>query len=644
MQSSILKPAPPLILFAIGLALLVYANGLHGPFLFDDHIHITQNRYVQIDSLSADDLAQAWNSSFSRFPANRPLAQLSFGINHALAGLDPWAFKLTNLLIHLASGLLVFVFTRLLYRALAGETYDPARGALFAAATAALWLLHPLHVSTVLYTVQRMAQLSSLGTLLALSAYLHGRLEIAAGRPGGAWMLLSAPLALLAFLAKENAALLPLLLLVLELTVLARVGFGTQRRFVRGVQLAYIAVPLLAGAGYLATHLELVSYTGRDFTLEQRLLTQPRVLWTYLQWLFVPDVTAFALFHDDLVVSTSWLSPWTTLPAALGLLVATGAALAGRRRYPVAAFALLFFLGNHALESSVLPLEMMFEHRNYLASVGPLALAAYLVTVSATPARMRRLALLVSALLLLAYSAVTWVRVDHWSSYSKFVLTSAEHHPGSLRSNFMAAQALISGLDAGDGDRETIAAAARDYLDAGLAIDPDCIDCLLGKVVLALHLDRQPDPALLERLLAALRSGHVGPTRVSVSQFNFLVSWQRSDATRLAPADFEAIFEAALANPAWPGSGRAGLASAYREYHEHVTGDLAAALQYAAAAVDAWREQWGYHVHLVRVLRKAGLHVEALKALDAAAGTLRNARQRAHFFELRAAIKRDLNS
>ena len=93
----------------------IYAQALNGPFLFDDHIHITQNRWVKIDSLSWANIAQAWDSSFSFFPNNRPLAQLSFGINHAFAGLEPWAYKATNLALHLVTGLVVFLFSRLGY-------------------------------------------------------------------------------------------------------------------------------------------------------------------------------------------------------------------------------------------------------------------------------------------------------------------------------------------------------------------------------------------------------------------------------------------------------------------------------------------------------------------------------------------------
>jgi hypothetical protein len=595
--------------------------------MFDDHIHITQNRWVKIESLAWDDLVRAWNSSFSAFPANRPLAQLTFGINHALSGLDPWAFKVTNLVIHLATGALVFVFTRLLYRAATGMVGDPRRGNLLAAATAAVWLLHPLHVSTVLYTVQRMAQLSSLGLLAALSCYFWGRLRIAEGRSGALWMLISAPIALLTFLAKENAALLPLLLLASEVTVLRHLPSGTRSGFLRLVWLVFIAAPLLTGLVYFASHTGYFNYDGRTFTLEERLLTQARVLWLYIQWLYVPDITAYGLFHDDIPLSTSLTDPPSTLVAILGWLGLVTAALVWRRKAPLFAFAVLFFLAGHALESSIFPLEMIFEHRNYLPSLGPLLLLAYLVTIVSTRLRVGRAAGVLGVLLLTSYAAANHLRVENWSSYNSFILSSAEHHPNSPRSNFMAGQLLITAISKARGDISDLERSGRTFLHNGLAADPRCINCLFGLIVLDLHLDKRPDEAIVERLRNTLKSGHVGPTKVSVSQFSYLVKWMKSGASSFPSSDLESIFDAALENPQWNSTGRGGIEAAYREYHEFVSQDLEAAAIHAQRAVDAWPGQWSYHMQLGRVLQKLGRNAAAQKALENAARVASNESQ-----------------
>ncbi|MGB5744648.1 MAG: hypothetical protein WBM65_19730 [Sedimenticolaceae bacterium] len=627
-----------ILLLALAATLLVYAHGLNGPFLFDDHIHITKNQWVKIESLGWADLMRAWNSSFSAFPSNRPLAQLSFGINHALTGLDPWAFKATNLAIHLLTGVLVFVFTRLAYRAVCDGAVDRQRETQLALAAAAVWLLHPLYVSTVLYSVQRMAQLSSLSLLVALSCYFWGRLQIAAGKPGLGWMLAAAPIALVGFLGKENTVLLPLLLLVSEITLLRGVPLANQQRRIRLIWALYIALPLIVGLAYVSAHLQLLSFDGRPFTLEERALTQPRVLWFYLRLLFIPDITAFGLFHDDIQWSSGLFDPPSTALAIIGLLGLTAAALYLRERAPVFAFAVLFFLANHVLESSVFPLEMVFEHRNYLAGLGPLLYLAYVVVIWSEALRFRPLVLALGGLLLVSYTLVTYVRVDNWSSYQKFMLSAAENHPRSSRSNFLAGQVLITSLDKAGDNAPELADAARTFLHNGLTADPRCINCLFGLLVLDLHQNKPPDPAVLERLKQTLRSGYVGPTKVSVSQFSYLVEWLQSGAGTMTAADLESLFGAALENPQWNHTGRAGIEAAYRKYFEFVAQDLDAALQHAKAAVDAWPSQWSYHMQLVQVLQKLGRDQEAMVALERAAGVAANESQQQQTAEKRAEI------
>lgn len=636
-----LRPAFLALLLLFVATTFLYAGGLNGPFLFDDHIHITQNRWVKIDSLGWHDLAQAWESSFSPFPTNRPLAQLSFGINHALVGLDPWAFKATNLAIHLLSGLFVYLLARLVYRAVRREVDDSNTGQVVAIGAAALWLLHPLHVSTVLYTVQRMAQLSTLSLLAALSCYFWGRIQIANGKSGMLWVLAAPLIALVGFLGKENTALLPLLLLVSEITVLRGLPTGNRCQIMRLIWLLFIALPLLAAVIYFVMHPGYFNHDGRPFSLEERVLTQARVLWLYLQWLFVPDVSAFGLFHDDIALSTGLTSPITTLLSVIAWLVVTLAALVWRRRWPVFSFAVLFFLAGHALESSLFPLEMVFEHRNYLPSVGPLFLLAYLVIVGASGLKIANAARVLGVLLLASYAAVTYIRVDNWSSLSNFLLSSAENHPRSARANFMAAQLLISSLDKAGRDPQPLAAAARTFLNNGLINDPRCINCLFGLLVLDLHLDNQPDAALVEHLRDMLASGDVGATEVAISQFSYLVKWQQSDGAKLPPGELEAIFDAALANPGWNHTGRAGIEAAYREYHEKVSGNLDAALIHAHAAIRAWPDQWSYHMQLVQVLRKLGNDDAALAALKNADRLADNQKQHQQMADVRDAIQHE---
>lgn len=606
-----------LLLAILAMTVMVYAPGLNGPFLFDDHVHITQNRWVKIDELSWDNLAQAWNSSFSSFPTNRPLAQLSFGLNHVAAGLSPWAFKTTDLLIHLLAGLVVYLLSSLLYRATTRGVGDRRRETLFALLVTAFWLLTPLQVSTVLYSVQRMSQISALAMLLALSSYVWGRLRIHQGRTGALWLFMTIPLAAIGFLGKENTVILPLLLLVTEITLLRGLSYQNGRRAVHLAWGLLIALPLIAGAVYLLRHPEYIDYSNRHFTMEERVLSQPRILLIYLRQLLMPDIGLFGLYHDDLELSSGLLSPPTTLWAILVIAVAAVAALTMRNRMPMFAFAVLFFLAGHSLESSLLPLEPMFEHRNYLAILGPLALIAYLVVIVEVGGR-RSIGLVLALLLLASHGVATVSRVGNWKSHESFVLAAAENHPKSPRSNFLAGQFLIAATANGGDAREQFGRAAADFLNQGLDADPACLNCLFGLLVLDLHLGRQPSEDLVDRLSDKLRSGEVDATKISVGQFSYLTKWHRSDGTKLPAAQMKRIFEAALANPKWLPTGRAGVAAAYRDYHEYVLGDLPGALDYAEHAVEAWPAQWSYHMQKIRVLRKLGRYELIPAALDRA--------------------------
>lgn len=621
-----MRPHLYLLLVAV-FASVLFVLGLNGPFLFDDNIHISQNQWVKIDSLTPNALIQAWKSSSSAFPANRPLAQLSFGINHAFAGLDPWAYKATNLVIHILTGLTIFVFTRLVFRAVHGTEANSKRELGFAIVTMAVWLLHPLHVSTVLYTVQRMTQLSAMFVMLALSSYLRGRLRLANNKPGFSWLLLTPVIALIGFLGKENAALLPLFLLVLEITVLRGVSPGANPSRLRYIQIAFIAVPLLLGTIYFFTHPGLINYDQRPFTLEERVLTQPRVLWFYLRLLFIPDISQFGLFHDDIAISTGLLSPPSTALAITGLIIMIGGAWVLRRRHPILSFGVLFFFAGHILESSVLALEMVFEHRNYLPSLGPLMALAYAVTIGTERLQARRLALGVGAALLVAYAAATFVRVNNWSSFQSFVLSSANNHPDSPRANFAAGQFMIGAIENSGSAKPKIEQSARHFLQQGLAAEPQCLNCMFGLLVLDLYLNQTPAAQNLERLTQALKTEYVGPTRVSVSQFGFLVDWQKAGSSSMTNQQLESLLDAALANPRWGYTGRSAIEGAYREYHEFVTKDLEAALQHGKAAANAWAEQWKPRMRVVRILLKLGRQEEALTQLDVAASVARNPQQ-----------------
>ncbi len=438
--------------FALGVAMLavtywLYSPGVRGPAMLDDYSSLERLEYLK----QAPEEAWDYVLGDSSGPLGRSVSIASFVGEQLLGAGGVASAKRVNIVIHLLTGTCVAWFFYLLLAA-HGTPLRATAAILFAG----FWLLTPLQVSTVLYLVQRMAQLAALFCLLALISYLYWRRSLAARTPRHRYLLL----AILAFAAglfsKENALVtLPLLLLLEACWLQFRDDQGRTihwlRRFtwiaICGGALA-VGVLLLLYWGKLTT-----MYTSREFTLEQRLLTEPRILWDYVAQFYWPDVARMSIFHDDYTVSTSLRHPATTLPALLAWF-ALLASIALAWRWPFArrlALGPLFFLAGQSLESSVWPLELYFEHRNYLPGVGlallPMALYAGLAE------RWREvgkplLAWLVFALAWVA--SLTSSQVQVWSSAPLLAMQQSNAHPDSARaSRGMATQlATVGAVDA----------------------------------------------------------------------------------------------------------------------------------------------------------------------------------------------------
>ena len=348
-----------------------YAPAFSGPFLLDDFDNLGKLGQVR-------DAESRWYFVLSGVggPSGRPLALATFLPQAEYWGSDPAPFLQFNVGIHLLNGLLLFLFARLLARELDVKGADAA---LLALATTAIWLLMPLLASSSLMIVQRMTTLSASFVLLGLVVYLCARRRLS-DRPNAALAAMTVTLVIatsLAILSKENGVLLPLLVLALEATVLnPPAGMGSVKwRCWYGV---FLLVPL---AGLLLVLASYLSWDDRDllrrgFSSYERVLTQARVLWHYLLNALLPRPAVFSPFHDAYPVARTLLQP-LTLAAVAGWAFVLGAALRYRRQAPVAALAVLWYLGGHLLESTTVPLELYFEHRNYVPMIGPVFALAY---------------------------------------------------------------------------------------------------------------------------------------------------------------------------------------------------------------------------------------------------------------------------
>jgi hypothetical protein len=421
----------------------VYWPGLYGPVLLDDYTNLEPLVAMQAGALS-------WQEVLASRPAGfggRPVAMLSFLGNWLATGGDVFSLKHTNLMIHLLCGVLLFWLSgRLLGE---GLTRVEQRRWWLALWVTALWLLAPMLVSTVLYVVQRMAQLATLFTLSGLLCYVIGRQHLAERRSValGFMALCFVVFWPLATLSKQNGALLPLLAAAVEFGFFQRPP--EHRRLVHGVLLATIALPALGALIKLALDPGWLggSFAAREFSLYERVLTQPRILFDYVaNLLLIPGGTPLGLYHDDYVKSVGPLKPVTTIIAIIAwvaMLIAAWRLRASDWR-PLL-FGPLFFLAAHLLESTVLPLELYFEHRNYLPGIGIYLALAVAAGRLLQAARVKKLLTVVLVLIPLGFGIVTAHRVLIWETREGLLLASQRSHPESPRVHTGLASLYLDG-------------------------------------------------------------------------------------------------------------------------------------------------------------------------------------------------------
>lgn len=433
------------LLMAFGA--VVFSTGLKGGFLLDDLPVLRELERLRFLPLPERLLLFVFGGETS--PFGRPLAMASFLINDYAWPSDPAPFKYTNLCIHLIVGLLVFWLLLLLVDRL---TYLSLRNSyLVAFAVAAVWLVHPLQTSTVLYVVQRMNLLSALFVALGLVLYLKGRLDIER-RPARGYVLMSAGIVLgtgLGILCKENAVLLPVYALVCEYTIV-RFSAPPAGKKLRVWTFLFLWLPVIGLVLWHVTRLDglIAGFGIRPFTMVERLLTEPRVLFMYLSNIFVPRRQGTGVFQDDIDFSKGLTDPPTTVMAIAAWLGLLTVALFQRRKWPVFSFAVLWYLGGHALEAGPLSLELYFEHRNYLPMLGPLFLLAYGAHVVSPRLKQFAQTALVMFLGLAAYAG--YQNAVLWRNVPMLAWNWADEHPRSPRAQmFLANQwALVKRYDA----------------------------------------------------------------------------------------------------------------------------------------------------------------------------------------------------
>ena len=425
----------------LGLGVLVlYAPTLSFPFQYDDELYLILSPLYK----SAASFASMWNvEEFAKWLSGqvtdvdvgvnffmRPVSYFTFYLSHAFGGLDPFGFRLVNVLLHAVNAVLAFLLAWRLTQTHADRDPLSMTSRRFIALTAAgLFAFHPLHTESTTYIVQRFTTLGSLFYLTAMLLHLR---YVAAPHALRSWAFRwgSVLAVVLGMLSKESVFTAPLMLVWIHWMI---VGSSLRRAVASAwpqlVCLAIVAVMMHlamglkpAGPEGLTGALHLVNWTDQRFTIAGYAASQTLVVLDYLRLVLLP--TGLNIDPDPCYYG-SWLN-WQVLVSAasiLGLVVTAWIFSRWHRRETRAVLVLtglVWFFVSLLPSSSVVPLpDLMAEHRAYLGSVGVLLAVVALIDLMRTQIarRMRRVTPVLFALVgvwITVMTVATFARNEVW--------------------------------------------------------------------------------------------------------------------------------------------------------------------------------------------------------------------------------------
>lgn len=422
---------------AAGLA--AYSNSFAGVLVFDDEPALARNPALG----TLPPLSAALNAPPDTTLSGRPVATLSFALDHARSDGNVDAYHETNLAIHLVNALLIYGIVR---RTLATPPLADRFGgsaSFLALVTGLLFVVHPLGTSAVTYVVQRVEALMATFLLGTLYAAIRAG-EHPASFSARAWMILAVLSCALGMGTKEVMVVAPVLVLLWDWTFAHQ---GMRKRIGLYCALAGTWIILIG----LAANLPRGRSAGLGFAewpWTTYVVTQAGVALHYLRLVFVPS---------PLVLDYEWPPAKGAAAYVAAAIVATSiaATLLGLRRRSPSAFVFAWVLGILA-PTSLVPVvtEVAAEHRMYLPLAGLLALmvpglhAAGSRAASRFPAPLRGLVpgvgIGIVAIALLTLSRMTWARNADYHDYDRIWQDTIAKRPDNARARNNYATSLLA--------------------------------------------------------------------------------------------------------------------------------------------------------------------------------------------------------
>ncbi|MEZ6136575.1 MAG: tetratricopeptide repeat protein [Pirellulaceae bacterium] len=522
------RPAKAYMLLAVialaAAVLLAYFASLDSAFVYDDDPVIVENPSVR-------SVAAAWQT-----PLFRRLAFVSFAMNYELNGLSAYGFRLTNVLIHIASSLLLFEFVRrVLSSSRLNERLRRSRSGL-AFAISLLWAVHPLQTQSVTYIVQRMESLSGMFLLGSLVLFAHSK---ASRRWAAVWAIAALTCWGAAIMSKETAIVFPLLVVAYDRLFVStswRECFVSSKTFytlisIGAIGAMFFALPLIfpkAGPGQAGFGATVVSW-------QAYYLTQPEVILHYLK---------LSVWPANQCLDYGWQPAETSraaLPALLVIAAIGWTAWGFARAKPLSYLGIWFFAC--LAPTSLVPIQdLAVEHRMYLALAAVVAgivlLGKWILHIAAGSLD-KRLGTVLVAVVSVAFAVATHYRGQVYESPLSIWRDVAEKAPDNFRGHANLANLLRL--------QEDYQAAARCFEDSLAVQRPERLNriALTSSLLAVCYANTDRIDEAKELLGQAFKRGplsadlHANAAEVFAKDGDVVLAAQHlREAARLAPNNF----------------------------------------------------------------------------------------------------------
>lgn len=550
----------PALVFLVPV--LIYFQGLPGDFEFDDGINIVKNEYVRIKNLDYQNLKNAALSSNSG-PLRRPVVMLSFALNYYFAQESASSYKAVNIVIHAINALLLYCLTLLVLRRF--PAYQPA-SRLYAFFVAVIWALLPINLTSVLYVIQRMVSLGGTFALLAVLSWYIGRRHVEdKGRIPMWWMFLFVLNLLLAVLCKETYVLTGLAVMLLDWVLFRR--RNAMEKVLMSMQVLLLLMALAGIAWLLISKPEVVvgDFSQRQFSMAERIMTQCRVIVFYISLMLFPSNLRLGLYHDDFEISHSLSDPVTTLWSVLFLAAMVVYVIRHQRDNKLLFLGVAWYFCWHLIESTVVSLELVHEHRNYLASIGFVWTGLCAFRGLKAVVESKAILNLVLAAVLLANAGITSVRAKEWSDLVDHALAEVNHHPSSVRAAYQLGRIHLLAYY-GSHEKIQLVQAYRAFSNAAQLSDYDLLPWF-GMIRVGLLLGENVDRPV-RQLVAKLETSKIPvSTTVALSDFQECIKAKECNGLEVY---YLLLLDALLRNPNLDQKSLSQLYSLKASYHSEV--------------------------------------------------------------------------